>query len=331
MKFLENIKNRVYKVLVSSQHQLNDKTEHLLILNSQILSHKNAFLEKITSLRDLEFSVYSQWGEDGIIDWIVNQIPDIPKSFVEFGVENYLESNTRYLLKVHNWSGLVIDGSIENIKFINNDSIYWRHDLTAINSFITKGNINDLISSKFSKKEIGLLSIDLDGNDYWIWDQIDAVNPTIIICEYNAVFGDTNRITVPYKDDFTRKNSHFSNLYFGTSLPALIHLAEEKGYTFLGTNSSGCNAFFVINDAAHYVLGKIKGPVSFPSKFREAQNEFGELLYLAGIERFEKIKHMDVFDLETKKTKRLCEFETIYSEEWLNGLPKLHYFNSQLS
>ena len=82
---------------------------------------------------------------------------------------------------------------------------------------------------------------------------------------------------------------------------------------------------------SHYVLGKIKGPVSFPSKFREAQNEFGELLYLAGIERFEKIKHMDVFDIETKKTKRLCEFETIYSEEWLNGLPKLHYFNSQLS
>ena len=120
----------------------------------------------INSISDVEFRVFSQWGEDGIIQYAVSKI-DIPnRIFIEFGVENYLESNTRFLLINDNWSGLVIDGSRPDINFIKKDPISWRHDITAINAFITKDNINELIRQTVNEEDIGLLSIDIDGNDY---------------------------------------------------------------------------------------------------------------------------------------------------------------------
>ena len=90
-------------------------------------------------------------------------------SFIEFGVENYLESNTRFLLINNNWSGLIFDMSKENISEIKKHYYYWRHDLRAETATITAENINDLIEKNGFKKPIGLLSIDIDGNDYWVW------------------------------------------------------------------------------------------------------------------------------------------------------------------
>ena len=179
-----------------------------------------------------EFRVFSQWGEDGILQFLLRHVPVTRKVFVEFGVQNYTESNTRFLLIKDNWSGLVLDGSEADIDFIKQDPIYWRYNLKAICAFITRENINGLLRDNGLTGEIGLLSVDIDGNDYWVWEQIDVVQPAIVIVEYNSRFGSQRAVTVPYDPAFVREKAHFSCAYYGASLPALVALGRRKGYAF---------------------------------------------------------------------------------------------------
>ncbi len=258
------------------------------------------------SIKEAEFQVFSQFGDDGIIQYIIQQIAIENQLFIEFGVEKYTESNTRFLLMNNNWRGLVIDGSEENIDYIKADSIYWRNDLTAVCSFITAENINDLFVENGFSGEIALLSIDIDGNDYWVWKKIEVVNPIIIVAEYNSVFG-LLPVTIPYKADFVRTNSHFSNLYWGTSLGALCHLAEEKGYFFVGTNSAGNNAYFVRKDKIAYLSPLSLEEGFTDSKFRESRNEQGELSFLRGQERLKAIEGCEVYHVIAQKRFKIKE------------------------
>ena len=119
---------------------------------------------KFTNIQDAEFSVFSQWGDDGIIQYLIHTIGITNKTFIEFGVENYREANTRFLLINNNWKGLVIDGSEKNIQYIKNDAISWNYSLNAVAKFITKENLNSLIENNGFKGEIGILHIDVDGD-----------------------------------------------------------------------------------------------------------------------------------------------------------------------
>jgi len=222
-------------------------TFKVLVNQGRLLAEWNA-ARKIRHLEEAEFQVFSQRGEDGILQYIIGRVEVPNKVFVEFGVEDYTESNTRFLLINNNWSGLVIDGDKNNIRFIKSDFIYWKYDLTAVHSFITKENINGLIRQYTSEQDIGLLSVDIDGNDYWVWEAIDVVRPRIVVCEYNSAFGPSQTVSVPYSADFQRTTAHYSNLYFGASLAAFCHLADKKGYDFIGTAGAGVNAFFVRKD-----------------------------------------------------------------------------------
>lgn len=276
------------------------KQDHTLMLLGQ-LHCRHMASSPICNIHDAEFKVYSQNGEDGIIQYLISQIPIGHDIFIEFGVQDYTESNTRFLLKQNNWSGLVVDGSAEAVRFIQNDDIYWRFDLTAKEAFITKENINQLISEYTTEKDIGLLSVDIDGNDYWVWDSIDVVQPRIVVCEYNACFGDKLAVTIPYKEDFYRTNAHSSNLYYGASLKAMVMLAEKKGYIFAGCNRSGSNAFFVRNDVANNIKAVTLEEGFVGNKTRESRNEDGSLSYLRGKDRLKAIAKMELFDLETEK------------------------------
>ncbi|MGH3053522.1 MAG: hypothetical protein ACRDL7_00915, partial [Gaiellaceae bacterium] len=190
---------------------------------------------RIVSLRDVELRVFSQFGDDGIIQYLVSHLP-VVDTFVEFGVGDYRESNTRFLLVHDNWRGLVMDASAENVARIHADAISWRHDLSAQAAFITRDNISGLIESAGLEGRIGILHIDLDGNDYWIWEAIEVVEADIVIVEYNAVFGAEQRISVPYDPAFRRAEAHYSGLFAGASLRAFMHLAESRGYRFVGCN-----------------------------------------------------------------------------------------------
>lgn len=201
------------------------------------------------SLSDNEYRVFSQWGEDGIIQFLIRNIEIERKIFVEFGADNYhLESNTRFLLTNNNWSGLVIDCDSENINHLKKNPAYWMYNMKAVQAFITKDNINKILQENGLIGEIGLLSIDIDGNDYWIWQAINVISPVIVVVEYNPRFGRNLAVTVPYEENFERATAHPSKFYYGASLRALCLLAERKGYAFIGCNKNGVNAFFIRND-----------------------------------------------------------------------------------
>lgn len=124
------------------------------------------------------------------------------------------------------------------------------------------------------------MSIDIDGNDYWVWNEIDCVNPRIIICEYNPIFGSKCCVSVPYKEDFYRTEAHYSNLYWGASLGAYVHLAKKKGYRLVCINQMAHNAFFVRNDVG-LCLEEVPVDRAYRTpKYRESRNENGELTYL---------------------------------------------------
>ena len=255
--------------------------------------------KKIKSLEEVEFQVYSQFGEDGIIQWLIHNVEIDEKTFIEFGVEDYTESNTRFLLMNNNWTGFVMDGSEENINSLLNWQYFWKYDLLAKAVFITKDNINQLISDAGFSGDIGILSIDLDGNDYWVLNAIDCVQPRILICEYNSIYGSEEAVCVPYDETFYRTEKHYSNLYWGASIKAYCDWAEKNGYYYMGSNSAGNNAFFVRKDCISADKVPTNANMFNSSKYRESRDKEGNLTFLRGRERLECIKEMELLNLRT--------------------------------
>lgn len=263
--------------------------------------------DKLKNFADYEYQVYSQWGEDGLIQYLIKNINIANNIFIEFGVENYKESNTRFLLTKNNWSGLVIDGSPDNINYIKNDPIYWRHNLKAECSFIDIKNINKIIVQSGISGDVGLLSIDIDGNDYYILESIDVIRPAIIICEYNSLWGDSLSVSVPYDPLFIRNKAHYSNLYFGASITALTNLAAKKGYSLVGSNSTGANIFFVRNELLSEIKTSTPKEAYIRSKFRESRDRDGNLTFLGFHERLSIIADMDLINFEDNQKYKIRE------------------------
>ena len=296
----KKIKNLYYRLIsiLQTQAELSHRLEEIQFLQGAILAELAASRFGGKPL-DFEYKVFSQWGEDGIIQKIVRHI-DIPnKSFVEFGVQDFRESNCRFLMMNNNWRGLVIDSNQKDIANIRKSPTSWRHHLEAVCEFVNRDNINELIEGAGLAGDIGILSIDIDGVDYWILESIKCCSPRVLIVEYNSIFGRDRAISVPYDPDFNRSEKHFSNLYFGASLAAFHHLASQRGYSLIGTNSIGSNAFFIRNDQ----LSKCPFPVVtvaeayLSSSVRESRDRLGNLTFLSGEARLNIIKGMTVINV----------------------------------
>jgi len=256
----------------------------------------------IRPLRDAELKVFSQFGEDGILQYLLRHVPVPKRVFVEFGVSDYAESNTRFLLQNDNWSGLVIDGSRENVDFIRSQPYYWRHTLKAECAFIDRDNINGLIRAAGVEGDIGILSVDIDGNDYWVLEAIDCIRPAIMVCEYNSLFGAERQLSVPYDPRFSRAAAHYSWLYFGASLPALAALAARRGYALVGSNSAGNNAFFVRRDLLGGLPEVSAAEAWMPAQFREGRGRDGRLSFAGPDDAVRLIADLPVVDCETGQT-----------------------------
>lgn len=271
-----------------------------LLAQGKILSNQQKMINS-TDIHDYEFKIFSQNGCDGIIQYLVHNIEIKHKTFVEFGVEDFSESNCRFLMMNDNWSGLVMDGSEENMNRLRNFNWFWKYDLEIKTAFIDKDNINQLLSSP-KYVDVGILSIDIDGNDYYILKEIDMkkLNPSILILEYNSVMGDTRKITIPYEKTFNRTKAHYSNLYFGASLPALTDLANSLGYGLVGCNSSGNNAFYVRRDLLNDIIKEKPLKEAYvESKFRESRDISGSLSLISGGDRLKTIQGLPVVNIET--------------------------------
>ena len=262
IKFLNSIVNFV---LQKSFLEVLNATKPIL------LDNKNNF-----NINKFGIKIYSQNDEDGIILYIFKHIGVKTKKFVEVGVENGIECNTTNLLKNFDWSGAQIEG---NKKLYNNAKIQLKKvlgkkikNLKLLNIFVTKKNINQILK-KYSGKEIDLLSIDIDGNDFWIWKAINCVKPRLVVIEYNSFFGPNISATIKYNSKFSW--DHYNNKpYYGASLKALEKLGKQKKYSLVGVDKNGVNAFFIRNDLAKNINLKSKKTEDiFLDNKREVRNK----------------------------------------------------------
>ena len=304
-KIINNIK-LLFQLKTEVRHLRND-VEVLRLLNGKMFANLNKG-KVADGLADVEFKVFSQYGDDGIINYLTSNLDITNKVFVEFGVENYTESNTRFLLMNDNWRGLVMDGSDQNVRYIKSDIITRRFDIKSKAVFVTAENINDVIKEHGIEGEIGLLSVDIDGNDYWVWKAINVVNPVIVVSEFNSVWGPDKPYTIPYDPSFYRTDYHYSNLCYGSSLLSLCDLAEEKGYAFVGCNTMGNNAYFVRKNKLGNLLKPLTAGEGYVrSNFSESRNETGHWTYLKGSDRIKKMNGVKVYNTRTKALETINE------------------------
>lgn len=214
------------------------------------------------------FTAYSQGDDDGILEEIFRRIGATNKQFIDFGCAEGIENNTTYLA-LTGWSGLWMDGGEENIRTAHKH--FQRQiesgKLKVRQSFITRENINSLIEDAGLDREPDLLSIDIDGNDYWIWEAIHTIQPRVVVIEYNATFRPPHQIVQDYDAAYRWRSTN----YYGASLKAIETLGVKKGYSLVGCNFAGVNAFLVRNDLAREDL--FSTPFTAEHHYREAMHD----------------------------------------------------------
>lgn len=260
--------------------------------------------DTIDDLTEIDTKIFSQNGEDGIIDFLITKLKLTKKNFVEIGVENYRESNTRYLYNKYHPKGLIID-CIENMEekvkpFVN----LWKGDLRIANKQINSDNILTLLNERCDY-EIDIFSLDIDSIDYWIIDKLPKNVSKIFVAEYNPVFGSDLEVTVPNIKGFNRTQYHYSNLCYGMSLRALINKMKTKGYYFVGVNLQKINAFFISDQyekKKYFDKLKIKELKYYTdSNIRDSRDENYKLNYLSGNKKLDEIKDCEVINLKNDK------------------------------
>ena len=233
------IRNRFSPVVQTSQKQLLLKYQEQLKKNT------------LPKIEDTGFRVFSQFEEDGKLLFIFSVIGMDTKTFIEIGSDDGINSNSANLYFNFGWHGLFIDGNSQSIErgkyFYNKYPHSWFYKPTFICAKVTRENINELIQKSGYTGEIGLLSIDIDGNDYWVWDAIEVANPKVVIIETHVEFG-LNNVVVPYDKDYFYPGKH--PIYHGASPIAMQKLGKKKGYRLVGANDLGFNFIFVRNGLA---------------------------------------------------------------------------------
>lgn len=240
----------------------------------------------LPSVRDTGFRVFSQFEEDGKLLFIFSILGMDHKSFVEIGSDDGVNSNSANLYFNFGWHGLFIDANRKSIRrgkrFFAKYPHPWFYRPKFVCSKLTRENVNELIESAGYSGKIGLLSIDIDGNDYWIWDAISAVEPQVVIIETHNEFGMHN-IVVPYDADYSYPGRHPD--YHGASPVAMNRLARKKGYRLVGANELGFNFIFVRKGLAEKELPEVS-----------VESVLGHPSVKDGYRKFEAIKDWDYLE-----------------------------------
>lgn len=223
------------------------------ILNNQLKAAFNSNSIQAAALGEIAFKANSQFEEDGILLHLFAAIGTTNKKSVEIGCSDGRESNSTNLILNHGWTGLLLEGDKGNVErgnifFATHPNTYFNPPLFK-NVWITKDNINSIISEAGFAGEVDLLSIDIDGNDYYIMEAISAIKSRVIVCEVQGMIPPDLAVTIPYKEDFYCWNKPYPEVNFRSLSPAAaVKLLGRKGYRLIGAHKEGFNLFFIKNE-----------------------------------------------------------------------------------
>jgi hypothetical protein len=236
---------------------------------------------RVPGIEETGFKVFSQFEEDGKLLFVLSVIGMKSRRFVEIGSDDGLNSNCANLYFHFGYHGLFIDGNRSALKrgrrFYARYPNSWYFAPVFLEAMVTRENINTLLETQGFTGEVDCLSVDIDGNDYWIWDALEVCRPRVVIIETHVEFGLQN-IVVPYDPDYRYPGKH--PLYHGASAPAMIALGKRKGYRLVGANAYGSNLIFVLNELCGDLL---------PEKGAEEILQHPSAI--SSFDQFEKVKH----------------------------------------
>ena len=295
------IKNFLSEIISRS----NDR--NIFAIGSSHFSIMRQYYSEIKNLSDADYKVFSQTGEDGIIDYLLYSLNIKVPKFVEIGVGDYRESNTRYIFQKNCSKGLIVDKNKNLEKKVSKIVKLWKGDLTVTETVVTSENILHILNSNEFDNNLDVFSLDVDGIDYWILEVLPEKLSKIVILEYNPTFGSNLEITVPNLNDFDRKKYHYSFLCYGASLQAFIKLMNKKKYVFVGTNIACYNAFFVLESEINKLnlnLPDINDLTRYTTSYiRDSRSIDGKLNYLSGKQKLKEIENCEVIDLSNPEKK----------------------------
>jgi hypothetical protein len=194
-------------------------------------------------LSSYELRVFSQNGEDGVLDELLRRAGSTGAGFVEFGAGSGAENNCALLADVHGWPGLFIEADAAAHGRLSR-KYGPRDDVRTPRAHVTPKNIEQLLAEHDVPAEFDVLSIDIDGPDYWVWKAIRRFAPRIVVIEFNSALEPGRRLVQPHD----RNDPWDRTTYFGASLEAMASLGEQKGYRLVHLELTGTNAFFVCAD-----------------------------------------------------------------------------------
>ena len=298
--------NRIKNFINSIVSENNDRIIFAIGLSHFGLSSKD--YKDVRNLNQTEYKVFSQNGEDGIIDFLLNRLDIQNPKFLEIGVGNYKESNTRFIFMKSPNKGMIID-NLKNLKQeVSKNVKLWKGDLTIIEETVTSDNISNILRINNFQNNLDLFSLDIDGIDYWVMKELPENLSKIVITEYNATFGANLEVTVPNINNFNRTKYHYSNLCYGMSLRAIINLMKKKNYIFIGANKACNNAFFINKseiDKLNIDLPDANDLEKYTeSHILESRSNSGHLTFQSGKQKLKEISDCEVINLSDGLEKR---------------------------
>lgn len=262
-----------------------DQLSQKQIFNQFITMRKQGLLP--LPINQVGWRAFSQFDEDGILLYIFSIIGNTNYQAVEIGADcgsdyfGFPESNISNLIVNHSWQGLIIDASSKNItklsRFFRNCRNTTYKPPILKQALVDRKIINQIIKDAGFRGEIDLFSLDVDSNDFWLFQALEVIQPRVLVLEFNHFWQGKDSVTIPYQEDlasFTKFRAK-NTAYFGATLPAMIKLAKEKGYRLVAINSFGHNAFFVKNN-----LGKKYLPTLQPKFSRNSDPNLKNLKWV---------------------------------------------------
>lgn len=302
---------KIIRKLIGNPLVLDSMHLKFLLGQNAILA-SSAIRSDFKDLWDAEVKVFSQWGEDGILNYLLDLLDISKPRILEIGVGDFSECNSRFSIVYRGASAVLVDFHSGLLDGIEKSNLRWKSHIFGINKKISLDNCNEIFTEANRLiGQIDVLSLDIDSIDYWILKNFDSLDSLqIIIVEYNSLFGSKEPITVPYHENFDRFKMNFSGQYYGASIQAWINLLDKRGFSLIGTNRICNNAFFIRKEK----LSCFKN-IRIPNrneleKFvdwrcRDARNSLGDLIYASGDERLSLIKNELVQNTITGEVKSL--------------------------